>query len=228
MVAWLADEQATSMASVLIVDDHALLADGLANALKEVGLAARVSRGPRADDIVTAARDHRPDVVLLDLAMGGEIGMTVPLITRLREEGCHVLVLTGSTDRALLGSCLEAGAVGVVSKAESFEDLLDKVLATAAGRSSMPPGSRDELLGALRRERTAERARQAPFDTLTGRERAVLGALMDGSSAEEIATAAVVSVATVRSQIRSILEKLGVHSQLAAVALAHHAGWQPA
>jgi len=66
----------------------------------------------------------------------------------------------------------------------------------------------------------------APFEQLTGRERVVLGALMDGASAGEIAKASFVSMATVRSQIRSILEKLGVHSQVAAVALAHRSRWE--
>jgi DNA-binding NarL/FixJ family response regulator len=227
MVAVMAHEQATRAASVLIVDDHALLADGLAGAFRSAGLAARVCSGPTAEDLVTAAREQRPDVVLLDLAMGGEIGTTVPLIARLRDGGPIVIVLSGSTDRALLGSCLEAGAVGVVSKAQAFEAVLERLQDALAGRSPMAPGEREELLAALRRERAAERARQAPFGRLTPRESAVLVALMDGSCAEDIAAAAVVSLATVRSQIRSILEKLGVHSQLAAVAIAHQAGWQP-
>jgi len=83
------------------------------------------------------------------------------------------------------------------------------------------------VLTSLREHRAAERARLAPFERLTTRERIVLGALMDGASAEEIAKSSFVSLATVRSQIRSILEKLSVHSQVAAVALAHRLRWDP-
>jgi DNA-binding NarL/FixJ family response regulator len=90
----------------------------------------------------------------------------------------------------------------------------------------MLPYERDEMLATLRRHRAEEQRRRAPFDRLTARERAVLAAMMDGSTAEEIARSAFVSLATVRSQIRSILEKLGVHSQMAAVALAHRSHWE--
>jgi DNA-binding NarL/FixJ family response regulator len=67
----------------------------------------------------------------------------------------------------------------------------------------------------------------APFESLTPREAAVLGDLLEGRSADDIAEASFVSITTVRAQIRSILSKLGVRSQLAAVSMARRAGWSP-
>jgi DNA-binding NarL/FixJ family response regulator len=85
---------------------------------------------------------------------------------------------------------------------------------------------RQELLAALRQQRAADRERLEVFERLTPREAKVLAALMDGKSAEQIATETYVSITTVRTHIRSTLSKLAVNSQLAAVALARRAGWQ--
>ena len=77
------------------------------------------------------------------------------------------------------------------------------------------------------RERAARQDRLAPFDGLTRSEQRVLGFLMDGRSAERIAGELVVSMSTVRTHVRSVLAKLGVNSQLGAVAAARSAGWEP-
>jgi len=219
-------EQAPS-ATVLIVEDHVLLADGLAVSLRREGIVTEVVDGSTCEAIMEAAWRLRPDVVLLDLVLGDAVGLSIPLIAQLRETGARVLMLTGVTDPALLGSCVEAGAAGLVSKSESFDTVLDKLSRAVRRQTTLHASEREQMLGTLRRRRAEERARIEPFERLTGRERVVLGALMDGASAEEIAKASFVSMATVRSQIRSILEKLGVHSQVAAVALAHRARWEP-
>ena len=83
------------------------------------------------------------------------------------------------------------------------------------------------MLDELRIERASVRKSLSPFERLTTRESPVLSALIDGLSGEEIAEAHFVALTTVRSQIRSLLQKLGVRSQLAAVAHANRAGWKP-
>ena len=227
MAAALVDPQAREQTvRVLIVEDHTLLADGLAVSLRQEGIAAEVAIGSTGEAIIDAARAFRPDIVLLDLVLGDEIGLSVPLIPDLRATGALVLMLTGVTDPALLGACLEAGAVGLVSKSEGFDAVFDTLMRAARRQTTLHASERDRILGSLRDRRVEDRARLAPFERLTSRERVVLGALMNGASAEEIATTSFVSMATIRSQIRSILEKLGVHSQVAAVALAHRSRWE--
>jgi DNA-binding CsgD family transcriptional regulator len=85
-----------------------------------------------------------------------------------------------------------------------------------------------DLLQELRQSRARRREELAPFVDLTGRERFVFAQVIDGRSANEIASSAFVSEATVRTQIRAVLAKLGVNSQLAAVAAARRVGWDPA
>ena len=163
--------------------------------------------------------------MLLDLDLGGQIGSSVPLIEPLEALGAQVMMVTGVTDRVRLAECLEAGATGLINKSTPFEQLVEAVREVAELGTLIPAQQRHELLGELRRQRAADRARMEPFERLTQREQQVLQGLIDGKSAEKIAEEAFVSLATVRSQIRAILLKLDVNSQLSAVALARQAGW---
>ncbi len=209
----------------LIVDDHALIAQGVALALEGESVDTRVTMGPRHDDVLRAAEEHRPDVVLLDLQLEGEIGSAVPLIAPLAELGAKVLVVTGVTDRPDLAECIEAGADGIASKSEPFESLVATLLKIGRGEAVMSKHEQYALLDELHEHRRDERRRFEPFERLTPRERQVLSRLVAGLQAEAIAHESYVSIATIRSQIRSILQKLGVSSQLQAVAVARDAGW---
>lgn len=211
------------MTSVLIVEDHGLFGQGLAHALEDRGIATVVCKPEHRDDALQAARDARPDLVLLDMELG-PAGTGLELIEPLREIGAIVVMLTAVTDRLVLAECIEAGADGLISKAVDFETLLDAIDRARDGRL-LDPGERHEMLRDLRARRAADRKRWAPFRSLTAREAEVLDALGRGTTAAEIAESSFVSIATVRTQIRSVLVKLGVTSQLAAVARARQAGW---
>jgi DNA-binding NarL/FixJ family response regulator len=213
------------MLCALIVDDHGVLADGLAMALVAEGLPAEVHVPTSAEGVVEAVRERRPVLVILDLDLGLERVRGMDLVAPLRELGTRVLVLTGSNDRLVHARCLEAGAAGVASKAEPFDRLLGTVRRAAQGQPAIGRLRREELLDELRRSRAAKTARLAPFDRLTPKEASVLLALAEGRSADAIARTSFVSLPTVRTQIRGILVKLGVGSQLAAVGMALERGW---
>jgi DNA-binding NarL/FixJ family response regulator len=209
----------------LIVDDHGVLADGLAMALQAEGLPAEVHVPRSPESVIEAVRTCEPHLVLLDLDLGMERGSGVDLVEPLRTLGPRVLVLTGSTDRIVHARCLEAGAVGVASKGDPFDQLLDAIRRAARGEPAMGRRRREELLEELRHDRAARSERLAPFERLTPKEASVLLALAEGRSADEIARSSYVSLPTVRTQIRGILVKLGVGSQLAAVGMAIDRGW---
>jgi len=136
-----------------------------------------------------------------------------------------VLVLTHGDDVSVMAECLEAGASGLFDGGQSFESLVALIRDAALGRTILEPWARREVLRALRAEKVTQRKFRALFWGLTDGEGAVLKLLTEGRKAEQIAAIRVVSLATVRTQIRSILRKLGVNSQLAAVVLAEQAGW---
>jgi DNA-binding NarL/FixJ family response regulator len=215
----------TDLGRVLVVDDHQFVAQGLVTALRADGFDASIARCDSAETILDDARDFDPDVVVLDLQLA-QAGDGTDLIQPLISLGADVLMLTGVTDREELAECLEAGAIGVVSKAEAFGSLLEKVRCAAAGEMVTPVTARAQYLAELRDNRTADRARRAPFESLTRREAEVLRLIVDGISADTIARSQFVSLATVRTQIRSILQKLEVRSQLEAAALARASGWE--
>jgi DNA-binding NarL/FixJ family response regulator len=212
--------------NVLIVEDHELLAGTMAMALRQQGFDVHAAAGPSPDDVVGAARRLAPVLVLLDLELGPPLGSGLDLIRPLVDAGGRVVMVTGVTDRARLGACIEAGATGVVSKGAEFAVLMEAVQRAADGVPLLGDDERLDLLEEARRRRRADHDRLARFEALSPREQAVLRRLMAGESAETIADRSYVSLATVRSQIRAILLKLGVNSQLAAVALARQAGWQ--
>ncbi len=218
-------EGGSSPRRLLIVEDHELLAGTMALALRQHGLEVHTAAGPSPAAVVGMARELAPVLVLLDLELGPPLGSGLDLIGPLIDAGARVVMVTGVTDRARLGACIEAGATGVVGKAGGFNLLVDAVQRAVEGAPLLREDERQALLDEVRHTRRADRDRLAPFGSLSPREQAVLARLLEGESAETIADCSYVSVATVRSHIRAILLKLGVNSQLAAVALARRAGW---
>jgi DNA-binding NarL/FixJ family response regulator len=219
--------EATGPVRVMIVDDHALLAQSLTLALVSAGIDVARCTALEVDAIVDAVARARSDIVLLDLDLGPGRGTSLPAIPSLSASGATVVMLTGVTDEIRLAECIEAGAVGVVDKGQPFEQLLATLHDVVRRGRILDQHERQEQLSKLRKHRQAEKARLAEFERLTPREADVLKGLLEGKSAERIATEEFVSVATVRTHIRTLLSKLGVNSQLAAVALARRAGWQP-
>jgi two-component system, NarL family, nitrate/nitrite response regulator NarL len=213
-------------ATLLVVEDHELLAQSLAAVLEAEGFTVVVpgTRSPQAIEAVAA--ELRPDAVLLDLHLDGGAS-SVPLIEPLRATGAVVVMVTGETDRIPLAECIEAGAEGVVPKSAPFDRLVGSIRAALERGTLIGVSEREQLLADLRRHRMERGERQERFAALTTREQQVLVHLMRGHSAESIAEAEVVALSTVRSHIRSVLAKLGVSSQLAAVAVAQEAGWSP-
>lgn len=209
---------------IAIVEDHRLLAETVGLALQVEGHDVVVAELKDEESLLESVAADPATLVLLDLDLG-PLGDGTQLIPGFLAAGAAVLVVTGVRDRTRLAAALEAGAMGFVAKDAPFDALLDTIMKAAAGAPVIDPNDRHQLLLDLRTHRRDTSKRNAPFDALTQRERQVLAALGEGKSVETIATEWVVSTATVRTQVRGILTKLDVNSQLAAVAKAREAGW---
>jgi DNA-binding NarL/FixJ family response regulator len=210
--------------TVLIVDDHELIGTSLRMSLLAAGLDAHLC-GPAggAGSVLAAAARLPPGVVLLDLDLGRDAaGRTVDgatLVEPLRAGGWRVVVLSGTADRARVGAALDAGAVAMVPKRAQLPALLRTVRDALAGRPVMAEDAREKFVAAFREQRERRAALAGKLDRLTPRELDVLRLLAEGQRAQAVADEFVVSLATVRTQIRAVLTKLGVRSQLEAVAL---------
>jgi DNA-binding NarL/FixJ family response regulator len=225
-----AQPTARSKVNIVIVEDHVLFAESLDLALSVEGYAVRRIEVPDSTAttgtvVASLVRTH-PHIALLDLDLGG-FGDGTRLIGPLTRAGVHVLVITASPDRARWGEALRNGARAVLSKSRPLNEILSTVRRVLRGQPVMTREEREELLRLWHEEREQLEQVHARLASLTAREAQVLGHLMLGRNVHEIAATGVVSEATVRTQVKSILGKLHVSSQLAAVGLAHQAGWRP-
>lgn len=215
---------------IVILEDHVLFAESLELALSVEGydvLRVPIPEREQAPGALTNRVTRlRPRVALLDLDLGS-FGDGEKLIEPLARAGVNVVVVTASVDRARWGEAVRWGARKVLSKSRPLNDILATVRRLNQGQQVMAPQEREELLAAWNEERAHLVEHHARLDRLTVRERVVLAHLMKGSTVREIAVESVVAEATVRTQVKSILAKLDVSSQLAAVGMAHHVGWRP-
>jgi DNA-binding NarL/FixJ family response regulator len=210
---------------VVVVDDHRLLAQSLAISLGQEGLDCSVATLTAPDELVRSVVAQRPDVVLLDLVLGPVAGDGAALVAPLTGAGSRVVLVTGATDPVRLAGALGDGAVGVLSKTEPVEVLLAAATAAAHGQRVMDENHELALRASARARHASRTAALQPFTRLTEREAQVLRSLARGRSVAAIAATSYVAEATVRTQVRGVLTKLGVGSQLEAVALAHQARW---
>lgn len=212
---------------VCVIEDHTLFAESLQIALELKGHEVRRVPLPAdlhsATTLLPAVMRHQPHVLLLDLDLGNADGSR--LIEPVARAGTAVVVLTGSSDRARWGHCLRLGARKVMVKTSPLNEILATIRLIGEGRPVMTVEDREELVRHWQEERAAVSELHDRLNRLTAREAEVLGQLMDGHQVRQIAETSVVSEATVRTQVKSILSKLEVTSQIGAVGLAHHAGW---
>ncbi|MBM9463934.1 response regulator transcription factor [Aeromicrobium sp. YIM 150415] len=197
--------------SIVLVDDHPVVRDGLRGMLESAGdlaVVGEASDGPAAVELVARAD---PDVVLMDLRMPGGSGVdAITELTRRRIRG-HVLVLTTyDTDRDIMAA-LEAGATGYLLKDARREELFAGVRATARGESVLSPSVATRVVSRVRADTTE----------LSDREGEVLRLVARGRSNREIARTLFVSEATVKTHLTHVYEKLGVGDRAAAVAVAY-------
>lgn len=218
-----------SSVRIVLLEDHELFAESLDLALTFEGYEVRrvpvPSRPGAVGHVLAASTQWKPRIALVDLDLG-EFGDGVDLITPLARSGVNVVVVTASTDHARWGECLHHGARKVVSKNQPLNDILAVVRRLSQGLPVIGHEEREGLLRLWQERSRDERAAHEKLTALTPREREILGELMEGRPVREIARRDSVSEATVRTQVKAILAKLGVSSQLAAAGLARSVGWQ--
>jgi DNA-binding NarL/FixJ family response regulator len=210
--------------SVLVLDNHELFSTVLMMALRARGLNAHRADLTRIEAVLLQAEQLPAGLVLLDLNLGrdgqGRQVNGVHLVRALRARRWTVLVVSDHGDEDRVAAAIAAGAAGVVAKSASLRNLLLMVLAASAGQPVMTESERHAWLTRDRGYRARQHERARRFERLSAREREVLELMAQGRRATAIAEHFVVSLTTVRTQIRAILVKLEVNSQLEAVALA--------
>lgn len=209
--------------NVLVIVGDLLVAEAIVSALIQLTFNARFAM-PITAAHVRDLTSWRPGLAILDVDSIDE-KTCISIVTLLTEAAIPVAMLGGRLDTPLVGECIDAGATIVIDKASGLGQLVEVISRRLEGRVVLDDEAKRRLLEPIRREAQARRALLAPFEALTHREKCILAELLDGHGPEAIARRSSVSVSTVRSQIKSILQKLGVNSQLAATSLARRSGW---
>ncbi|MFF5991402.1 response regulator [Prauserella flavalba] len=205
----------TAPISLLIVDDHPIVRDGLHGIFtREAGFEVLGEAGD-GDQAVTLAERLRPDVVLMDLRMPGTGGVAAIAELARRGNPARVLVLTTYDTDSDVVPAIEAGATGYLLKDSPRDELFRAVRAAARGESVLSPAVASRLLG---------RVRAPAEEPLSQREIEVLELVARGCTNKEAAKRLFISEATVKTHLLHLYAKLGVKDRAAAVAVGYQRG----
>jgi len=193
---------------VLVVDDHTIVRDGLAQLLAaapDLEVIGSAGDGTRAVELAAA---DRPDIVLMDLSMPGMSGIEATRLIGERSPGSQVLVLTSFLDRDRVVEALDAGAIGYLLKDAEPAELISAIRSAARGESPLDPRAARTMLSAQRAS--------GPLESLTDREREVLGLVAEGLPNKQIARRLDISEKTVKAHLTSAFRTIGVDDRVQA------------
>lgn len=202
---------------LLICDDHTLLLQALCLALTDKGHTV-VATAADPDEAVEAARQHRPDVCVLDVSFPNASGITA--IGRIHEAspGTKVVMLSGSMTPELVAAALAEGAQGFVGKEKPVDVLSEALERAYQGHLAVELNVLQEVLRLPAHTAHTEDP-LSMLKLLTDREWEIMRCLVDGMTTDQMADELGVQRNTVRTHIHNLLTKLGVHSRLQAAAL---------
>jgi DNA-binding NarL/FixJ family response regulator len=208
---------------VVLVDDQQLVRTGIAFIIStEPGIEV-VSEAANGELGIVAVRDHRPDVVLMDIRMPVMDGISATSHLH-AAGGPPVLVLTTFDDDEVLWGALQAGAAGFLLKDTPADDLIAAIRTVAGGGSWLDPRVTPRVLHAVRSGAPRTGRTLDAVERLSEREREVLVLISQGASNLEIADRLYVSERTVKGHVGNIFAKLGARDRAAAIILAYESG----
>jgi DNA-binding NarL/FixJ family response regulator len=203
---------------ILIADDHEVVRIGLAALLDAQEGFQVVAQARSGDEAVRLARQHRPDVVVMDIRMPDGSGIDACRAITTERDGTPVVMLTSHADSEALFDAIDAGASGYVLKRVGSSELVEAVRTVAAGGSLLDPAVTRRVLDRIRSAGRLEEA--GAFADLTEQERRVLAHIADGASNREIALRMGLAEKTVRNYVSNLLAKLALESRAQAAAYA--------
>ena len=198
---------------VLLTDDHTLFRQGVRTLLSAETDLEVVGEAANAFDAVTAARQTRPDIVLMDIGMTGMSSFEATRQIRKERPETRVIFLSMYDDEDYLAECVDIGGGGYVLKDSPSDQLLTAIREVHRGGTYLSPKLLTRLVDGFRVQGRGGPVRQPRFGTLTKREREILKMLAEGRSVKEIATGFDLSVKTVEAHKFNLMRKLDIHNK---------------
>jgi DNA-binding NarL/FixJ family response regulator len=193
---------------VLLVDDHAIIREGLSALLNTCGDIEIVGEAADGNEAIRKCRELGPDVVVMDIAMPEMDGLEATRQIKRKNKNIKVVILTQHQNREYILSAVKAGADGYVPKGAVSSELISGIQSVYKGDSFLHPSIATAIVDDYRLQ-----AGNDPFDTLTAREREILKLLADGNTARAISEMLFISLKTVTGHRTKIMEKLDIHNR---------------
>jgi RNA polymerase sigma factor (sigma-70 family) len=199
-----------SRARVLIVEDHQVVADGLAALINDQRDMVVVGQAGTVTEAISRAAELSPDIVLMDFRLTDGTGADAGLGIRQVRPETKLIFLTREDSDAARFAAIEAGASAFIHKSKAASEVVEAIRTVAGGGTLFTPRAISALINKRREV-------ESQLERLTAREKEVLRLMAEGMPSREIASKLGISYTTVRTHIRSLGSKLGVHSKLEAI-----------
>jgi two-component system, NarL family, nitrate/nitrite response regulator NarL len=211
---------------VLLVDDHAVVRAGLRMIIQSRDGMTIVGEAGNRDDALALAASENPNVILLDLDLGGDSGINLISDFAAAAAEARIIVLTGLRDQEVHRQAVLLGAMGIVRKEKAAEVLITAIERVNAGEAWLDPSLMAGVLGEVTRSNKAKKAdpEAEKIATLTNREREVIALVGEGIKSKEIASRLFISETTVRHHLTSIFDKLEVVDRVELLIYAYRHG----
>ena len=200
----------TEPTRVLIIEDHQVVAEGLAALINDQEDMTVVGAAGTVVESVERVIELKPDLVLVDFRLTDGTGADAATAIRQMRPDTKLIFLTREDSDAARIAALEAGASGFIHKSRAAQEVVDAIRTVAEGGTLFTPRTIATLLNTRREV-------ESQLEKLTPREKEVLRLMAEGTSSRDIASQLGISYTTVRTHIRSLGSKLGVHSKLEAI-----------
>ena len=191
---------------ILVVDDHAIMRDGIRALLAVSAGIEIVGEAYEGREAIEKASELVPDVVLMDIAMPGMDGLEATRCITKKNSAIKVLVLTQYDSREYILSAIRAGAIGYLPKRALGSDLVSAIRIVYQGDSFLYPSAAAALI-----EDYVRQVKEENDDRLSGREREILKLVAEGHTSREIADMLLLSVKTVQNRRARLMERLNIH-----------------
>ncbi|UCC17764.1 MAG: response regulator transcription factor [Dehalococcoidales bacterium] len=208
---------------VLLVDDHALIREGIHALLDLHDDIEIVGEAEDGKDAITKTMELEPDVVVMDIAMTGMDGLEATQRITKKHPKVKVLILTQHDNREYILSTIRAGAAGFVPKRALGSELLSAIRAMHEGNSFLYPSAATEVIKDYLRQADDEYSEE-PYDSLTDREREIFKLIAEGLTSREISSKLFISIKTVIGHRTKIMEKLDIHNRTELIKYAYRRG----
>ena len=212
---------------LLIVDDHAVVRQGLRGFLELTEEFEVVAEGANGLEAVSLAQELQPDVVLMDLVMPEMDGIEATRRIKLANPDMKVLILSSFGDENNVLPAIQAGALGYILKDIDPEELADAIRKTAQGKTQLDPEIANLLISHMQNDSKNDEQVNQKLSELTSRELEVLVQIGRGLSNKEIATELSISQMTVKTHVSNLLSKLNLADRTQAAIFSIRQGLVP-